>query len=479
MKKLFFQTHKITGAIMSLMCLVWFLTGIILIFTGYPHASREKRFLHLETFTTTEIQNLQAPDSTFKGSVKLEKYLGQPVYRVSSGRKAQKVYNAQSLQPIKAFTIGQADQLASSYTQSTSSKILITNKLDQWVPWSYYKTLLPFYKCYMNDDAHTVVYVSQKTGSIIQKTTRKERWIAYFSAIPHWVYFVSLRNQMGLWKTIMIILSVLGLLASISGIIVGIYRKKKKSITPYKKFNYKWHHIFGYFFGVFVFTFILSGLISITNIPDWMVGVSKKEKITWDQKLDLTKNNSITPSAIYKALKNKEGIRRIEWKTIFNTPYYLVYYNDYQVPEAYCLKNGYIQLAKAYELSDVKNQTYEKFGKYNPEVSIQNGYDNYYSSNAMLYIPPIAYKIVVNDDAKTWLYINPETGEEILRYNKNKRVRRWLYRALHTFNFKLLKEMDWLRKTLLIIVSIAGIIISYTGLILSKKFFKQFLNIKS
>ncbi len=464
---------------MSLMCLIWFLTGIVLIFTGYPHASREKRFLHLETFSPQEIQNIQAPDSSFKGSVELEKYLGQSVYRVSSGRKTQKVYNAQTLEPIKTFTIEQADQLSMSYTQSTSHKILISNQLDQWVPWSYYKSLLPFYKCYMNDDAHSVVYVSQKTGSIIQKTTRKERWIAYFSAIPHWVYFVSLRNQMGLWKTIMIILSVLGLLASISGIAVGIYRKKKKSITPYKKFNYKWHHIFGYFFGVFVFTFILSGLISITNIPDWMVGVSKKEKITWDQKLDLTKSKSIAPSAIYKAIKNKEGIRKIEWKTIFNTPYYLVYYNDYQVPEAYFLKNGSVQPANEYELSAIKKQAQEKFGKYNPEVSIQKGYDNYYSSNAMLYIPQTAYKVVLNDDAKTWLYINPQTGEEILRYNKNKRVRRWLYRALHTFNFQFLKEMDWLRKTLLIIVSIAGIIICYTGLILSKKFFKQILNIKS
>ncbi len=464
---------------MSLMCLIWFLTGIILIFTGYPHASREKRFLHLETFSAQEFQNLQAPDSTFKGSVELEKYLGQPVYRVSSGRKKQKVYNAQTLEPLKTFTIQQANKIASSYTKSTSHKILISYQLDQWVPWSYYKTLLPFYKCYMNDDAHSVVYVSQKTGSIIQKTTRKERWIAYFSAIPHWVYFVSLRNQMGLWKTIMIILSVLGLLASISGIAVGFFRKKKKSITPYKKFNYKWHHIFGYFFGVFVFTFILSGLISITNIPDWMVGVSKKEKITWDQKLDFTKINNNTPSAIYKALKNKDCIRRIEWKTIFNTPYYLVYYNDYQVPEAYCLKNGYVQPAKAYELSDVKNQAQEMFEKYNPDVSIQNGYDNYYSSNAMRYLPEKVFKIELNDNAKTWLYINPKTGEEVLRYNKNSRLRRWLYRALHTFNIQFLKEMDWLRKTLLILVSIAGIIICYTGLILSKKFFKQILNIKS
>ncbi len=464
---------------MSLMCLIWFLTGIVLIFTGYPHASREKRFLHLETFSAQEIQDLQAPDSSFKGSVELEKYLGQPVYRVSSGRKAQKVYNAQTLKPIKAFTIDQADRLASSYTQSTSQNILISNQLDQWVPWSYYKTLLPFYKCYMNDDAHSVVYVSQKTGSIIQKTTRQERWIAYFSAIPHWIYFASLRNQMGLWKTIMIILSVLGLLASISGIAVGIYRKKKKSITPYKKFNYKWHHIFGYFFGVFVFTFILSGLISVTNIPDWMVGVSKKEKFTWDQKLDLTKNNILTPIDLYKSFEDKEDIRKIEWRTIFNTPYYFVYYNNYQIPKAYYQKNGYVQPAKGFKLSEIKKQALEKFGQFSPEVNVQNGFDNYYSSNAMLYIPQIAYKIVLNDDAKTWLYINPKTGEEILRYNKNKRVRRWLYRALHTFNFQFLKEMDWLRKTILIIVSIAGIIICYTGLILSKKFFKQILKIKS
>ena len=62
-------------------------------------------------------------------------------------------------------------------------------------------------------------------------------------------------------------------------IILGIrsyysyFKKKKKWGSPYKKPAYKWHHIIGFFFGLFVFTFAFSGMMSLVQVPQWIAKV--------------------------------------------------------------------------------------------------------------------------------------------------------------------------------------------------------------
>ncbi len=472
--KLFIKLHRITGSLLSIMFVIWFLSGIVLIFQGFPHASRKDRFMHLKTFQPQQFDSLKAPLPTFKGKTALELSFGKPVYRVSGGRKAQDIFDAQTLQPITSFSQAQAESLATDFAKSSIKEVTIQNDLSQWIPWSYYEPILPFYKCTMNDKEHSVLYISKKTGTIVQRTTLKKRIAAWFGAIPHWIYLVQLRRHVDAWSWVIILLASIGIVVSISGIVVGIYRKKKKGITPYKKFWFKWHHWFGYFFGIFVFTFILSGLFSMISIPNWMVGVNgdKTVSIRWNQnpKIDASKN--ITPREIVAALEKKEEIRKIEWQTIFDTPTYFIYYNDYQRAEVYHLKNNQVVKAPRFTLEAIQQKANALFPKLDPQVTVQKGYDSYYRGSAMYYLPTPAYKIEFNDERKTWLYINPDTGKRVGRYTKNSRLGRWLYSALHNFSFPFLRGHNTLRIVLLIIVSIFGLIISVSGLVLSKRFFK-------
>ena len=257
------------------MFVVWFISGIVLIFDGFPHASRKDRFLHLAEFKKQDFEELQAPPTSFKGKVSLELCDGKAVYRVKSGKKAQKTYDAKSLEPINSFDEEHAKTISASFNGYPVKDLEKIGELDDWMPWSYYKPLLPFYKCRMSDPAHTVLYVSEKTGEIVQETNRRSRWSARFGAIPHWIYFKKLRLAKDSWRLVIIILSSFGILMSITGIYAGFVRlrkRKEKGISPYKKFWYKWHHLAGFFFGLFVFTFILSGLVSVTSIPTGWLG---------------------------------------------------------------------------------------------------------------------------------------------------------------------------------------------------------------
>ena len=95
-------------------------------------------------------------------------------------------------------------------------------------------------------------------------------------AIPHWVYFTILRQDKDLWVKSVVILSALGILMTVSGIWVGIdaylqrYRRQKKLASPYKKKWYWWHHVTGVLFGIFVLTWIFSGMMSLVDTPSWL-----------------------------------------------------------------------------------------------------------------------------------------------------------------------------------------------------------------
>lgn len=479
--KYLIQIHNISGSLLSLMFVVWFISGIVLIFDGFPHASRKDRFLHLAEFKKQDFEELQAPPTSFKGKVSLELCDGKAVYRVKSGKKAQKTYDAKSLEPINFFDEEHAKTISASFNGYPVKDLEKIGELDDWMPWSYYKPLLPFYKCRMSDPAHTILYVSEKTGEIVQETNRRSRWSARFGAIPHWIYFKKLRLAKDTWRFVIIILASLGILMSVTGIYTGLVRlrkRKEKGISPYKRFWYKWHHLTGFFFGLFVFTFILSGLVSVTSIPDWMVGVNSKEKIDieWNQKLDLSGHKNTLPKEIFAALKNKEGVRKIEWKTVLNTPQFRVYYDDYQKSEIYTLEDGKVILLKKFSLADIKQQSEKKFKNTLFSVVEQQNYDNYYSGSAMYYLPQMAYKIEIDDVAKTWLYIDPASGERVKKLNKNSRLRRWLYRFFHTLDLAILKQYDTLRKTILILLSLVGLAVSITGLMLSFKWFRRNYN---
>jgi hypothetical protein len=79
----------------------------------------------------------------------------------------------------------------------------------------------------------------------------------------------------------------------------------------------------------------------------------------------------------------------------------------------------------------------------------------------------------MNDENESWLYINNRTAKARYVINKNSRIRRWVYNALHSFDLKVFNKHNWLRITLLIIVSIGGLIISISGVVLSVKYLKR------
>jgi hypothetical protein len=483
LKKLLLQIHDLSGSLLSLMFVIWFLSGFVLIYAGFPHASREERFLHLSFLGHSDFDSIQMP-LQLSGKLELEKRSGVPVYRVYKGKKSQKVYNAFSLKQWEKCSEKEAIALAEDFVGAKMLKVQKIEELDQWMPWSYYRSLLPMYKISMADEEHTRIYISEKSGSIVQETTRTSRWAGRLGAMPHWVYLRALYLQKGFWAQVVLVFVLLGILASLSGLIVGVIRLRKRkkgekkqwcSWSPYKKFWYKWHHISGFVFGLFVCTFILSGLISLTDIPKWMVPVHAKVSAqkSWNQKVDLKQFSKVSFSEVWNTLDDTCHIRKVAFKSAMNQPYLWIYRNDFEEADVYAIdENGVHRKPNSTE-EEINSWCQRTFPKVDYDLKRQSEYDAYYQTSGMAARPLPVWQINLKDADHTRMYIDTKSGEVLSSYNANQRWRRWSYRALHSFDFPFLKQYECLRKILLMIVLLGGGIVSVSGFVLGIASFRR------
>ncbi len=475
MRKFFFTTHRILGSILSLVFLVWFLSGFVMIYSGFPHANRKQHFETSEPLSLYKNQIVWTANHTHAPQyLSLEVINKRPVFM-----KNNSVFHAQTGQHIQQFKTVTLDSMVQARYHSSIHHKKILNDYDAWIPWDKYKAYFPIHKYYLNDNNSTQVYVASTTGKVVQESTSTQRWLARFGAIPHWWYFKSLRLNQGLWASIIIWVSGIGAIMSLVGLIVGIYasrkwRKIKKkglaSTSPYKKPWYRWHHIVGLTFGVFVFTFVLSGMFSLADVPQWLMPIDKSVnyKALWEEE---TNNFEAFTLPVSTVLTDKRfaNTKKIEFRTIDNIPYYLLY-QDYKKPIFVAANqdaDSSIQV-KTFTYQNLANLAAKKFEGHAYSITELTAPDNYYNPKKKT-----AAKLVFDDNNRTWLYINTLNPSHFRSIDKSQRVIRWVYQALHTFNFPKIGEIEWLRKTILIILLIFGTIVSLSGTVLGYRFLRR------
>ena len=275
----------------------------------------------------------------------------------------------------------------------------------------------------------------------MQYTDKDSRFWAWLGAIPHWVYFTSLRQDAELWIKVVVWLSGIGCAMCIAGIYLGIrdfrLARKRKLTSPYKKFWYKWHHLIGLLSGLFVLMFCFSGMMSLARVQDW--GLRAKLDIN-----PVTELRKMTPSPLDYPLDYREvvkaypgQIRQMEWSGFGDIPYYIVQTDNSDITihanSECCVAPLHLTpedirsvLSKIHEAGDIKN------------IELLTAYDTYYISRKRRLDLPV-WKVSVQDVDNSCYYINPANGQ--CRYiNTPSRWNHWMYPALHSLNIKVLVD---------------------------------------
>ena len=473
--KIFYSFHRILGTILSILFLVWFLSGFVMIYHTFPKVSSRNIYKHMDVL---QGENLSV-DSIIKKSsntitkLTLRSFAGQPFFEVSSEGNNSRILADSSMQTMSAPTYKQIRNYAQRWNNAEIIQVDTLRELDQWIPFSRLRGEFPIYKFHFGDNDKHQLYISSRTGEALQFTDKNNRFWACMGAIPHWVYFTSLRQNTQLWIDVVVWLSGIGSLMCIAGIVLGVrsyivqYRRRKKMETPYKKFIYKWHHILGFVFGIFVFTFVFSGMMSLAPVPQWILKTHNpdiEKKFYTPQQINF-QDYKLDYHQIFDKYPGK--VKSIEWAVFGNKPLYKV-----------IIGNRLLTIdASSDEVKDLllsEQDIKDRLAPVHSEpiaISLMTAYDNYYVGLSD-HLPLPIYKAEVADTDGSTYYINPRNGNT--RYfNTNTKARRWSYQALHSFKLKLTAENKILWHILMWTTMIGGSIVSISGVWLGFRYLKR------
>lgn len=224
-KKLLYKFHRILGTLLSILFVLWFLSGFVMIYHNFPKISNSEKYKGLVAIDIHTLHHcdsiLSALNSNSNTEYCILKAKSDGNFLIETKDKDNTYLTDQNGTFGERYTYSEIYNYASNLNTSTISRIDTIHSLDRWLPYDKYIVDFPAYKFHYKDSLQSELYVSSLSGEGIQYTNSDNRFWAWIGAIPHWLYIANLRHNTDLWKGIVIWLSGIGSLLCITGLIIG------------------------------------------------------------------------------------------------------------------------------------------------------------------------------------------------------------------------------------------------------------------
>ena len=495
-KTLLIYLHRWTGIFFGVIFVVWFVSGVAMMYVRMPHLSAKERLGHITPLDLSSVRI--APADAVRahdldaGRLRVETYYdGRPVYRFGGA----KVY-ADTGELVGGATREEAVALIRRWVPQHAATVRYDGYLldsDQWTLYNDQRAQMPLHRIAVGDPAGTHYYVSEKTGEPTMKTDRRGRFWGYVSAVLHWTYFTSFRRNTALWQKVVAWGAIAGAVMCVLGMIVGIFRLRVKrryrlrsglSHSPYVGWM-KWHHYAGLVFGVVTCTWAFSGAVSLGRpFPSL-----RNRPLTDEQRmavpgtpLDLELLTVDRMRAALASFTPAYTPKELDVLQFRGTPYVI----GYRPPPAHSYEEEIGANEERYDprrehliVSAVEpergvfqrfpdDRMWEVAKAAMPGVPVQDAawlheYDAYYyhkDGNRPLPVLRVRY----DDAASTWLYLDPNLGT-LTKQDRGARAQRWLYHGLHNLDFPFWYYRRPLWDIAVILLSIGGLALSATTLV--------------
>jgi len=457
------------------MFLIWFLSGFVMMYKHFPNIGN-KEYKH-QTALPDSISSISSISKAISKDIKVENisiemFREKPIIKIKTSDREYQIQDDSTLVPLfrESIPFSEIETYARRWNVSQIKRVDTLHNLDQWIPTSEYKSDLPIYKFRFADKDKTYLYVSSVTGKAVQCVTAEQRFWSWLGPIPHFIYIWQLRQNRDTWSMIVSCIAGAGALMCLVGIILGIrsyilvYLRRKKFATPYKKFYFKWHHILGFFFGFFVLMFAFSGMMSLNDLPQWIVKTHDdkiSKEIRKESEIDLA-SFQLDYNKILREYKGK--VKEIVFNQYSDKPYYSVVLGDNEM----CFDASDSNIKPLFLSEKDVLQRLSLITNAPKTIHLMKEFDNYYVGFTKRMQLPV-YKVRVADADESVFYVNPKTTTTRY-YNKNKRAGKWIYPAFHSLRFKFFAEHTLLKEIVLWIMMIGGTLVSFTGVVLGFKY---------
>jgi len=432
-------SHRYLGIAVGILMLLWFASGIVMMYVGFPRFTEQDRMSALAPISwqaCCHIADGLIPDDQQFYRVQIESLVGVPILRLSRPPRPDAVIDLARGVGLRRFDITDAETIAlDAATRMVGSASIVsatTIDEDQWTIGRYRRDR-PLHRFTLDDPERSTIYVSGTSGQIVLRTTSTQRFWNWLGAIPHWFYLTALRSDGPLWSEMVIWASILGTFLTVLGLYLGIAqfrRSKDGKFSPYRGLFY-WHHIAGLTFGIFTLTFVVSGLVSM-NPWGFLEGRGGGETGRLEGPLPKWGEVRTSLAAIQAQPVNAVSLTtaplagKLFWLATAadgTITRFDAFGNAAPLPEP--------ELAEAAERIVGANGISAQ--------GILREEDAYYFSHHDQVVLPV-YRIIANDAESTRYYLDPTSGALLYRADANARWHRWLFAGLHRLDFT-----AWLR----------------------------------
>ena len=475
--------HRWLGVFLCLFMAAWFASGIILIYVPFPALAAAERIERRIDIPVSELRVSPAEVIDAVGrSAPLDGFRviarnGRPLYIVHRRGDRLEAIWADNGQSGAVADADEARQIASQFSGQRVRGVDGPLEVDQWIVHQAFDERRPFYRVILDDGRETHLYVSQPTGEVVQRTHRSERVWNYFGAVVHWIYPTVLRKHWAAWDQVVWWLSLVGIVVAVLGIWLGIDRMRlairanSGSIFLYKGWM-RWHHILGVFAGLFVFTWILSGWLSmdhgrLLSIPDpqsaqidrfrgvLLADAAAQTDIGFLR--DIGESRELSIGAIGE-------IPIIIRETVAGTRVF---------SEAEPRLND-IAVLPHEEILTAARDAWPETGI----VSIEAvGANDIYTHLRNSRLPASAVRLTLGDDSSTWVHIDSANGRILSIMDRSRRLNRWLFNGLHSLDFPGFTDRRPLWDIVIIALLSVGLAFSITGVYIGYKRLRRTLQV--
>lgn len=474
------RIHRLLGVLLSVLFLMWFLSGFVMIYHSYPKTNQQDRLQRQLALSgslplVADLVN-SLPDGANIQKLAIETPLDRAVFELSGADYSTQLY-ADTFQPIDDVTPRYIDKVRLLWNSEAIAKIDTLWEPDQWLMPGRIAKDVPVYKYSFADDAAHQLYISSQSGKVLQYTDSNQRFWAWLGAIPHWVYFTSLRQHHTLWIESVKWTSGIGTVMCLLGLILAIRlllkSTKRNFKSPYKKKWYHWHYILGLVFGLVTTTFVFSGFMSLADLPNWLKKTpTTKPLVETNRRGDHRSTLNLSSYALdYRTLVEAiPNVKRIEWATYQNHPYYKAYKEGETLLIDATYRDEIVPFVLTPEMIDVNITA--AYGDIPYTIELIHEHDDQYFSVKKGKAPLPVYRIILEDELHTRFYYNPKTLSQ-QRLDDNSRLKRFLYGGLHSFNLNFLSDKPILWNILMYTFMIGGTLLSLTGVVLSYRYLSR------
>ncbi len=433
--------HRYLGISIGILMAGWCLSGIVMMYVGYPQWSEADRLRGLRPLEMADCCSLPAAalaDDEPVKAVQLEMLGARPVLRLTLPSGAQRSVDLPDGELIATVSPGQALGIARRYlpaeARARELRLQSTIDFDQWTVAGVPRIERPLYRFAADDAAASELYVSLRSGRVVQSTTARQRFWNWLGAVPHWLYFAQLRHNAMLWSAVVVWTSLAGCFLAATGIFIGVHRFVRRNGGRWSPFRglLLWHHIPGLLAGVFALTWVASGLISMNpwgflESPDagsgarggrarseWLTGAQIRDCLLALHSVPLPAGTVSLDSApmdgrLYLIASNAAGARsRLD-------------------------AGGKPAPLSSSDVGSVVSELTPPGAK--AALGLMRDEDAYYFAHHRDTAPLPVYRAVLDDEQSTRYYIDPVAGAVLRKVDGNSRWYRWLHEGLHRMDF--------------------------------------------